>query len=324
MTVSVDIRDLTRYLCYDCRKRYRDLIDQCQMMHSSIGTGSLAYTVGSKVMDVRIMSKDSAKKEAKLGVERITQEARCKLESSRGMWNSGRIEASAAYENDRQSSTDSTDFGSARENPNYTVLNSSYGMSSAGLDSGAGSDSEREHDGILDRQDSFDFPYLPVTNLFERSETVEIGGSEAISLNQQAVENTGHNSKRNGNKGRDSLLEDAIRRLENDSKTTTSNIESAGKNHIDYLEDTNYHKKEKFTLAKALVQEQVSGINGLGPQTETIGRMKISDAPEVDDSPLINPVVALGVNVNEDRVADWLWTLHRIGMNIVSTLSSEV
>lgn len=301
------------------RKRYRDLIDQCQMMHSSIGTGSLAYTVGSKVMDVRIMSKDSAKKEAKVGVERITQEARSKLESSRCMWNSGRIEASVAYENDRQSSTDSTEFGSARENPIYTTLNSSYGMSSAGLDSGVGSESEIEHDGTLDRQSSFDFPYLPVTNLFERSETVEIVGSEAISPRQQIVENTDHNSKGNGNKGRDSLLEDAIHILENDSKTATSNVESAGKNHIDYLEDTNYRKKDKFTLAKALVQEQVPGIDGLEHQPDPFGRMKISDAPELGDSPLMNPVVALGVNVNEDRVADWLWTLHRIVVDVVRT-----
>ncbi|CAK9145392.1 unnamed protein product [Ilex paraguariensis] len=30
------------------RERYRDLIKQCQMMHSSIGTGSLAYVVGLK------------------------------------------------------------------------------------------------------------------------------------------------------------------------------------------------------------------------------------------------------------------------------------
>lgn len=300
------------------RKRYRDLIDQCQMMHSSIGTGSLAYTVGSKVMDVRIMSKDSAKKEAKMGVERITQEARSKLESSRGMWNSGRIEASVPYENDRQSSTDSTDFGSARENPNYTTLNSSYGMSSAGLDSGVGSESEREYDGTLDRQNSFDFPYLPVTNLFERSET-EIVESEAISPRRRAVENTDHNSKRNDNKGGDLLMEDAIFRLEYDSKTTTSNIESAGKDNNDYLEDTTYHKKEKFTLAKALVQEQVPGINGSEHQPGTIGRMKISDAPELGDSPLMNPVVALGVNVNEDRVADWLWTLHRIVVDVVRT-----
>jgi hypothetical protein len=89
------------------------------------------------------------------------------------------------------------------------------------------------------------------------------------------------------------------------------------------LEDTNYRKKDKFTLAKALVQEQVPGIDGLEHQPDPFGRMKISDAPELGDSPLMNPVVALGVNVNEDRVADWLWTLHRIGMNIVSTLSFE-
>jgi len=68
-----------------------------------------------------------------------------------------------------------------------------------------------------------------------------------------------------------------------------------------------------------LVQEQVPGIDGLEHQPDPFGRMKISDAPELGDSPLMNPVVALGVNVNEDRVADWLWTLHRIVVDVVRT-----
>ncbi|KAJ0977087.1 hypothetical protein J5N97_012561 [Dioscorea zingiberensis] len=41
------------------RERYENLIRQCQMMHSSVGTGSLAYVVGSKVMDMRTPSKDN-------------------------------------------------------------------------------------------------------------------------------------------------------------------------------------------------------------------------------------------------------------------------
>ncbi|KAJ8550701.1 hypothetical protein K7X08_000071 [Anisodus acutangulus] len=46
------------------RERYGDLIKQCQAMHSSIGTGSLAYVVGSKVMDMRTSSKDDGRREA--------------------------------------------------------------------------------------------------------------------------------------------------------------------------------------------------------------------------------------------------------------------
>ncbi|MCH86212.1 small G protein signaling modulator 1-like, partial [Trifolium medium] len=48
------------------RELYRDLVKQCQAMHSSVGTGSLAYIVGSKVMDMRTSSKDERKIEAKL------------------------------------------------------------------------------------------------------------------------------------------------------------------------------------------------------------------------------------------------------------------
>ncbi|KAJ3683185.1 hypothetical protein LUZ60_013412 [Juncus effusus] len=40
------------------RERYQHLLNQCQSMHSSIGTGELAYHVGSRVMDVRTASKE--------------------------------------------------------------------------------------------------------------------------------------------------------------------------------------------------------------------------------------------------------------------------
>ncbi|KAG6531221.1 hypothetical protein ZIOFF_005011 [Zingiber officinale] len=45
------------------REWYKDLVKQCQMMHSSIGTGNLAFVVGSKVMDVRTLSKDNSDKQ---------------------------------------------------------------------------------------------------------------------------------------------------------------------------------------------------------------------------------------------------------------------
>eukprot|EP01018_Ginkgo_biloba_P014480 Gb_10658 [translate_table: standard] len=303
------------------RERYKDLIEQCQMMHSSVGTGSLAYTVGSKVMDVRIMSKDSAKKEAKIGLERITQEAKSRLESCRGVRNDESIQVSDAYENERESSSDSTDFGSARENPDNAALNSLYSMSSAGLDSGVGSESEREDSGALYfRENSLDFPHLPVTNLFEEQEKMGAGfsGPEAMSPRQRLKGGMNHSPSVKGDKG-DLLWEDPIDRFENDGNTAAFNAESAGDNHISIFKDSRNCNNEKFTLAKALVQEEVSGISEPAYQAETVGRMKISDAPEPGDTPLINPVVALGVDVNEDRVADWLWTLHRIVVDVVRT-----
>ncbi|XP_057874046.2 uncharacterized protein LOC131080009 [Cryptomeria japonica] len=302
------------------RERYRELIEQCQMMHSSIGTGSLAYTIGSKVMDVRIMSKDSAKKQAKLGVKRITEEAKSKLESSHGLQPNERFEVSYANENDRPSSPDSHDFGSARENTDDAALNSFYSISSTGLDSGVVSESEREDNGrIYLRQDSSDFPPLPVTNLFERSENAGEGssGNEAISPREQATGNSYDSSQINGEKG-DFLLEDAIHKFENGDKIAAENVELAQENHISSSEERRDYK-DKFTLAKAMVQEQESGINESKEQSESADRMKMSDASEPTDTPLINPVVALGVDVNEDRVADWLWTLHRIVVDVVRT-----
>ena len=46
-----------------CRERYHYLVRQCQSMHASIGTGKLAYAVGSKQMDVRNPPKETDTKE---------------------------------------------------------------------------------------------------------------------------------------------------------------------------------------------------------------------------------------------------------------------
>ena len=58
---NLDFNYLQFYDTFSRRERNRDLIKQCQMMHSSIGTGSLAYVVGSKVMDMRTSSKDEGR-----------------------------------------------------------------------------------------------------------------------------------------------------------------------------------------------------------------------------------------------------------------------
>ncbi|KAJ4748673.1 Ypt/Rab-GAP domain of gyp1p superfamily protein [Rhynchospora pubera] len=42
------------------RERYQTLVKQCQSIHSSIGTGELAYVVGSRVMDMRTNSKEQS------------------------------------------------------------------------------------------------------------------------------------------------------------------------------------------------------------------------------------------------------------------------
>lgn len=46
------------------RKRYKELVEECQKMHGSIGTGMLAFVVGSKVMDMRAYSKKDPEVEA--------------------------------------------------------------------------------------------------------------------------------------------------------------------------------------------------------------------------------------------------------------------
>ncbi|KAF3954213.1 hypothetical protein CMV_020414 [Castanea mollissima] len=90
------------------RERYRDLIKQCQMMHSTIGTGSLAYVVGSKVMDMRTSSKDEGRREAKEESRKASTDNTNNLENHCN-WNNNCTDTS--YECQRESSSNSADNG---------------------------------------------------------------------------------------------------------------------------------------------------------------------------------------------------------------------
>eukprot|EP00252_Welwitschia_mirabilis_P023006 TRINITY_DN6397_c0_g1_i2.p1 TRINITY_DN6397_c0_g1~~TRINITY_DN6397_c0_g1_i2.p1 ORF type:complete len:764 (-),score=149.21 TRINITY_DN6397_c0_g1_i2:208-2499(-) len=287
------------------RKRYKDLIEQCQLMHSSIGTGSLAYTVGSKVMDVRLGSKDNARKEAKMSVERITKEARLKLQSSHSVWNDRSAETLLGYEVDRHSSTDSTEIGSMRENPENLANNPFNFVGSTSPDSGACSESEKDDAETPYGGNSFEFPYLPVTNLFAVEEKSKL--SPVNSNNDR----TGKNDK--GNK----LLESALHIIE--SGYEKSRTEASGKHNNILPENSKHSSREKGSLANAWADRQGPDVNEPIHHLQQHSRGKISDSPNTGSSPLKDPVIALGVNVSEDRVADWLWTLHRIVVDVVRT-----
>ncbi|EPS58901.1 hypothetical protein M569_15911, partial [Genlisea aurea] len=64
------------------RQRYSDLVKQCQVMHSSVGTGSLAYAVGSKVMDVRLSSKEDGMRSAEVRSGRISESSVDKIDDN--------------------------------------------------------------------------------------------------------------------------------------------------------------------------------------------------------------------------------------------------
>ncbi|XP_048634727.1 uncharacterized protein LOC125608373 isoform X2 [Brassica napus] len=226
------------------RKRYNDLLKQCQTMHSSVGTGSLAYVVGSKVMDMRKSYRDEAVKVAT--TDENTEEAcaddnndNANAESHHSDWSNNNGGADTSNVHRRGSSSESVDLASGRESPESVVYNTSSFVSAS------------SPYGFPSPDGYFDFPSLPVTDLF-------------------------------------------------------------GRNSLDQIEVSTPDKDA--SLHRELVREQqrsTSEIEELHP--DSVGGLRISDVASVKESPS-----RVG-NVTEEGVSEWLWTLHRIVVDVVRT-----
>ncbi|KAJ4904172.1 Ypt/Rab-GAP domain of gyp1p superfamily protein [Raphanus sativus] len=229
------------------RKRYNDLLKQCQTMHSSVGTGSLAYVVGSKVMDMRKSYRDEAVKVATTTTDENREEDHdnANTEDHQSDWsnnNNGGADTSHVQHR-RGSSSESVDLASGRESPESVVYNTSSFVSAS---SPYGFPSSP--DGY------FDFPSLPVTDLFGRNSLDQIEVStpdKDASLHRELRSSA-------ANKNADLVRE---------QQRSTSEIEVMPPESV------------------ASVKETPSGVG----------------------------------NVTEDRVSEWLWTLHRIVVDVVRT-----
>ncbi|MED6144679.1 hypothetical protein PIB30_017780 [Stylosanthes scabra] len=151
------------------REHYRDLIKQCQAMHSSVGTGSLAYVVGSKVMDMRTSSRDDRKPQAKIG--RLTSNNN---NTEVGKHSDGSITCTeAANASQQESSNNCVELVGLRTSTDTATYDSSVRQNCSSPKF------QRESDVSHYEIDScFDFPQLPVTNLFEKSGKDEWPGIE--------------------------------------------------------------------------------------------------------------------------------------------------
>ncbi|XWS35311.1 hypothetical protein CRYUN_Cryun21dG0115000 [Craigia yunnanensis] len=147
-------------------ERYMDLIKQCQTMHSSIGTVSLAYTVGSKVMDMRTSSKKGGKGKQKLNVDKLPLMILIKEKYS----DLGNHSTDKSYADQRESSSTSADLISVRGNADTAAYDSCF-LSTSGLCCRFSSKTGGDCNGSeFITECDFDFPPLSVTNLFEKSE----------------------------------------------------------------------------------------------------------------------------------------------------------
>ncbi|KAI3959262.1 hypothetical protein MKW92_014641 [Papaver armeniacum] len=263
------------------REKYKDLINQCQKMHSSIGTGSLAYVVGSKVMDVRTLSKDSGRREAEPGSRSDSHDAANVAESSDQNNNC----TSTSRVCQRESSINSAELLSIRGSIDSAAYDSSRAMVSLDppncVSPKAGREVHVSHDDI---ESYFDFPPLPVTDLFDRSD-----------------------SDKNEFRGNDDD------RLSSEAKLdlVNENMHSFQiNNNVELFWNQSEHGSFGSDAPKQVVQSR-----NFEHESE-INRLRISDVPE---TAVMSSTTSEGEPVSEERVSEWLWTLHRIVVDVVRT-----
>lgn len=261
------------------RERYEELIKQCQLMHSSIGTGSLAYVVGAKVMDMRAPSKDNGITEPQASAEStndLDEENRC-------------INNGTSLESHSENS-------SVRESPEGAAYDSSsFAAPPSNLNGG------RECDGSQYVNEScFDFPALPVTDLFGKGEEGERDGDT-------------HSGKFLRRKLR--FKDDKMHNFQ-----ISNNDELIIESNLSRFSASNSVSNSEIEVDRGDVRDPVQHSNNIEKKKEIVNRMRISDVP---DTEFIDAMLPQPEAVSTDKVSEWLWTLHRIG-NSFSLLKSRI
>ncbi|KAG7570327.1 Rab-GTPase-TBC domain [Arabidopsis thaliana x Arabidopsis arenosa] len=257
------------------RKRYNDLLKQCQTMHSSVGTGSLAYVVGSKVMDMRKSYRDEAVKVATTDEHReeayIDNNDNANTENHHSDWSNNGTDTSHVHR--RGSSSESVDLVSGRESPESVVYNTSSFVSAS------------SPYGFASPDGYFDFPSLPVTDLFGRNSLDKIEVSTP---------------------DEDASLKSEIR----------SEDEGMHNFRIDKNADLIREQRRSTPEIEVMHQNSVGPSSHTGRNAEIVDGLRISDVPEMAS---VKETPSRVGNVTEDRVSEWLWTLHRIVVDVVRT-----
>lgn len=252
-------------------------------MHSSIGTGSLAYAVGSRVMDMRTVSKDDKKGEAEVKSERASSADSSKLDNYYD-WNNNCTDTSFACE--RESSSDSADLVSVRASTDSAAYDSSYLIPTSGpYNCNSPKTGSEEHGSPYVTETYFDFPAMPVIDLFEKSaeERKEFGVFDDDSMHSFQINNNV-----------DLIMESNGSSSNNFSHPINSEIEMI---HSEAAERVWQSKNPDFKNPDF--------------KKEMVNRLRISDVPE---TPILNATTSGAAS--EDRVSEWLWTLHRIGRSV--------
>lgn len=284
--------DYRRRLRTARRERYRDLVKQCQSMHSSIGTGSLAHVVGTKVMDMRTMAKVDERRKSEVKNERTSNFTSDRLESSCNCSDIC-IETSCAHP--RGSLSDSAGIASARESTDCPVYDEPFFIPSSTPHSGSFPKSISEGDGSHRTSSYYDFPPLPVTNLFETS---------SIDKNERKSHDERHSTRRKLRFEDDHVYDFQINNNEDlVMDVSTSNSSTCTDNsRVEVI-----HQDVPGSLPRP---------SNLDYEIENVNIQRKTAAPEI---PVVNPVVSHVRTRSQDRVSEWLWTLHQIVVDVVRT-----
>ncbi|KAJ7297060.1 hypothetical protein O6H91_Y082300 [Diphasiastrum complanatum] len=310
------------------RERYKELIELCQRMHVSIGSGSLAYTVGSKVMDVRIMSKESAKKEAKLRVETVNSVAKSRLanldaEKAEQMAEFNRlqdvsintsVESSVNCLDTRQDIASISNSNSLlSKEQSVAFSNSVYSVSSTVLDGDEASDfhSNEQETGVLSSSgeqstNHLHFPertFLPNNGNMEETKIPKIQENDMATLEVDVLPGeVMHNSSSS------KLNSQHVRDLISGSIGTVS-VENLGVQNSQIMSDP----------AKSGQDTDKDKSSDSMATKPTLGQQLRAEASELKGAVGATYASMKDVNSNEERIAEWLWTLHRIVVDVVRT-----
>ncbi|ESW22451.1 hypothetical protein PHAVU_005G155000 [Phaseolus vulgaris] len=268
------------------REHYSDLIKQCQTMHSSVGTGSLAYVVGSKVMDMRTFSKDRQKLQDdteestcydnNVEVEKCCDRSNICTEEKASHWKSSdngvdlvdlRVSYNAAYDSSGQRNSSSPKLGREEEESDYV------------------SDS------------SLDFSHSSVTNMFGNS------GKD----------------RQSGTEHRDKLPVPEQSRFEDDSMHSfriNNNVDLVIESNSKQPLPTLHPMDSEIGIASPDAKELELLSKNQVYQAQMVNQLKISDVPQ---PAMIRSSLSQAWPVSEERVSEWLWTLHRIVVDVVRT-----
>ncbi|KAL2332235.1 hypothetical protein Fmac_019816 [Flemingia macrophylla] len=257
------------------REHYSDLIKQCQTMHSSVGTGSLAYVVGSKVMDMRTPSKDEWTLQDKIEGPAYSDN---NIEVEK-CYDRSIICTEGANSTHRETSNNVLDLVSLRASTENAACDSS------GQRNSNSSKFWREQEEFHGETDSsFDFPPATIPNLFEQS------GKD----------------KNSGREYGDKLPAPDKSRFEDDSMHSFRIS-----NNVELVIESNSQP-----LGTLHPMESEIRIASPDKEAHMVNQLKISDVPQ---PAMIRSSISQGWPVSEERVSEWLWTLHRIVVDVVRT-----